>query len=96
MQFGAGILAFALAAVVLAPSASAADVSVRGRNPHVRGLDGRLVRTFDRPIFVQVDQFADFGHKQVATAPPLSIEVKGDVEIVPLANGGLRIKFIDE
>lgn len=97
MQIGARFVMLALAAVLLAPSlASAADARVGGKGPRVRGHDGRWKSAFGRPVLILDDRLADFGHPRVATAPPLLIEVKGDVEIVPLENGGVRIVFIDE
>jgi hypothetical protein len=67
-----------------------------GKGPRVMRPDGRFVSMHGRPIFIVDDDFADFGDLQTETAPPLRIEVKGDVEVVPLANGGLRIRFVDE
>ena len=129
MQIGAGFVALALAAVLLAPSASnAGDVRIGGKGPHMghdgrwtsasgrfvdpagfghprtatgmgprmRGHDGRRTSASSRPVFVLVDDLADFGHPRTATAPPLRIEVKGDVDIVPLENGGIRIQFANE
>ena len=97
MQIGAGFVALALAAVLLAPSASnAGDIRIGGKGPHVRGHDGRWTSAMGRPVIVLVDDLADFGHPRAALAPPLEIQVKGDVEIVPLENGGIRIKFVDE
>ena len=129
MQIGAGFFALALAAVFLAPSASAAgDVWVGGKGPRMghdgrwtsasgrfvdpadvghprtatgmgprmRGHDGRRTSASGRPVIVLVDDLADFGHPRTATAPPLRIEVKGDVDIVPLENGGIRIQFANE
>lgn len=95
MQIGAGILAFALAAAALAPSAYA-ETAVGGKGPHVRAPDGSWKSFSGRPVVIVDDRFADFGHKQVATAPPLQIRVVGDVEIEPLEDGGLRIRFLDE
>jgi hypothetical protein len=66
-----------------------------GMGPRMRGPDGRRISA-GRPVFVLVDDLADFGHPRTATAPPLRIEVKGDVDIVPLENGGIRIQFVDE
>jgi hypothetical protein len=97
MQIGAGFVVLALAAALLAPSvASAADARVGGKGPRVMRPDGRFVSPSGRRVFIVDDNFADFGDLQTTTAPPLRIEVKGDVEIVPLANGGVRIVFIDE
>jgi hypothetical protein len=97
MQIGAGFVVLALAAALLAPSAaSAADAWVGGKGPRVMGHDGRWSSASGQPVWILDDRLADFGHPRVATAPPLRIEVKGDVEIVPLENGGLRIVFIDE
>jgi hypothetical protein len=97
MQIGAGFVVLALAAALLAPSAaSAADARVGGKGPRVRGHDGHFRSSFGRPVVILDDRFADFGHPDVATAPPLRIEVKGDVEIVPLENGGIRIMFVEE
>jgi hypothetical protein len=97
MQIGARFVLFALAAVLLAPAlASAADARVGGKGPRVMRPDGGFVSPSGRRVFIVDDAFADFGDLRTATAPPLRIEVKGDVEIVPLANGGLRIRFVDE
>ena len=70
--------------------------TVTGMGPRMRGPDGRRISASGRPVFVLVDDLADFGHPRTATAPPLRIEVKGDVEIVPLENGGVRIMFVEE
>ena len=66
-----------------------------GMGPRMRGPDGRRILA-GRPVIVLVDDLADFGHPRTATAPPLRIEVKGDVDIVPLENGGIRFQFVDE
>ena len=85
----------------MGPRVSAPSVQVPRREPHVRGPrvmgpDGHFVSNRGRPIFIVDDDFADFGDLQTATAPPLRIEVKGDVDIVPLENGGLRIRFVEK
>jgi hypothetical protein len=97
MQSRAGFLVLVLAVAALAPSlASGADVRVGGKGPRVMRPDGRLISNAGRPVFIVDDDFADFGDLRTETAPPLRIEVKGDVEIVPLENGGLRIRFLEE
>ena len=93
----AGFVVLAFTLFALAPSwANGADVRVGGKGPRVMRPDGRSISNAGRPIFIVDDHFADFGDLQTETAPPLRIEVKGDVEIVPLENGGLRIRFIEE
>ena len=97
MQSRAGFVVLTVAAALLASSAAvAADVRVGGKGPRVMRPDGRWLSNQGRPVFIVEDDFADFGDLQTATAPPLRIEVKGDVEIVPLEDGGLRIKFLEE
>ena len=94
---GFWLLALAAASLLASASFAAGDVSVGGKGVRVRTFDGRGMRFAEgRPVFVEVDRFADFGHMNTATAPPLRIEVKGDVEIVPLPDGGLRIRFVDD
>ena len=83
------------------PSVIVPPVSVPAGKPHVKSPrvmrpDGHFASNRGRPIFIVDDDFADFGDLQTGTAPPLRIEVKGDVEIVPLEDGGLRIRFVDE
>lgn len=91
------VAALALAVAFAAPSATlAAGASVSGKGPRVRLPDGRFVSNGGRPLFIVDDGFADFGDLQTATAPPLRIEVKGDVEITPLPDGGVRIRFVED
>jgi hypothetical protein len=97
MQSRAGFVVLTLAAALLAPSAGvAAEAEVGGTGPRVMRPDGRWLSNHGRPVFLVNDDFADFGNLQTQTAPPLRIEVKGDVEIVPLDNGGVRIRFVEE
>lgn len=87
----------AIAVAFAAPGAAlAAGASVGGKGPRVRLPDGRFVSNGGRPLFIVDDGFADFGDLQTATAPPLRIEVKGDVEIVPTEDGGVRIRFLED
>src|SRR5262245_23992135 len=96
MRIRAGIAVLGLTAGVLAADVGfAADVSVGGKGPRVRLPHGRMISNEGRPLFIVDDDFADFGDLQTATAPPLRIEVKGDVELVPLEDGGLRIRFVE-
>jgi hypothetical protein len=93
---------FAVSALVLAiagiapPAASGADSEVAGKGPRIRGIDGRLIAAPVRPVFVVVDELAAFGRLPPAQAPPLRIEIQGDVEITPQPDGGLRIRFLHE
>jgi len=97
MQIGAGFVALALAAVLMAPSASnAGDIRIGGKGPRVKGHDGRNPSASGQPVVILVDDLADFGQPRTALAPPLVIQVTGDVEIVPLENGGIRIDFVEK
>ena len=81
-----------LAAACLGPApVSASDAMVGGRGVRVREFDGRMFRSPRRPVFVAVDEFAEFGDLVgVAHAPPLVIRVQGDVDIRLLSDGSLR------
>jgi hypothetical protein len=97
ITFRARLAALGLAAALTTPAAGlAADVAVGGKGPRVRLPDGRFISNHGRPIFLVDDDFADFGDLQTETAPPLRIEVKGDVEIIPLEDGGVRIRFLED
>ena len=87
-------LAVAVSAAPLA--AHAADGVVGGKGPRIRSHDGRLLAVHDRPVFVVVDAFGQFGQLPAREAPPLEIKIEGDVEITPQPDGGLRIHFLDE
>jgi len=76
-------------------AAGAADVVVGGKGPRIRAHDGRLVAAPQRPVFVVWPELAAFGRMPPDEAPPLVIEVKGDVEITPQPDGGLRIRFLE-
>ena len=93
MQLLVGLSALALT-LTLASAAIAAG-SVGGRGPVVVRPDGRGI-PMRPPVFVQVDELAAFGDKQVRTAGPLEIRIVGDVEITPTEDGGLQIRFLDE
>ena len=86
-----------VAAVAAAPlGAHAADAVVGGKGPRIRSHDGRRFVAHHRPVFVVVDSLGQFGQLPAREAPPLEIQVQGDVEITPLPDGGLRIRFLDE
>jgi len=82
----------AMAAALLAPlAASAADVRVGGKGPRVRTLDGRSISAAGRPVLIASDALCGFGQPNVPGAPPLVIQIEGDVTIVPQEDGSLRI-----
>ena len=89
-----GTLVLAVAAAPLA--AAAAEGEVGGHGPRIRAHDGRLVAAPQRPVFVVWPELAAFGRMPPEEAPPLVIEVKGDVEITPQPDGGLRIRFLED
>jgi hypothetical protein len=87
------IVSLVLTAACVAPvAASAADAVVGGKGPRIRVHDRPPVMASGRPVFVMVDELAQFGDLvDVATAPPLVIRVEGDVDIFQLPDGTLRI-----
>jgi hypothetical protein len=85
------IASLALSGVLLAPpAAGAADAVVGGKGPRVRLPHRPPVAAGGQPVFVVVDEFAAFGDLDVAEAPPLSIRVEGDVDVILLPDGSLR------
>ena len=78
------------AALLAPPAASAADATVGGKGPRVHFHHQRPVAAHGRPVFVVVDEFAQFGDLDVAHAPPLSIRVEGDVDVIVLPDGSMR------
>jgi hypothetical protein len=89
--------ACALAAALLCPSlVDAAGSGVDGKGPRVRSVHGQPIAQFDRPVFIRVGHLAEFGNWRLREAPPLVIEVEGDVVIVPLEDGSLWIVFADD
>ena len=77
-------------------AAAAADAVVGGKGPRIRAHDGRRIAAFERPVFVVFEELGQFGRLPAREAPPLVIEVEGDVEITPQPDGGVRIRFLDE
>jgi hypothetical protein len=49
-----------------------------------------------QPVFLVVDRLAAFGDLDVADAPPLSIRIEGDADIIVLPDGSVRITFSDD
>ena len=78
--------------LVATPVASAADVLVGGRGPHLRVHGHPPLRSEARPVFVVVDDFAF----DVGGAPPLAIRVEGDVDVFVLPDGSMRFELRDD
>ncbi len=83
-------LALALGCFLAVP-VSAGEGLIAGRSPRITARDGRQIAAGGRPVYVVVDQLAEFGNFDLADAPPLVIHVEGDVEIFQLPDGSVRI-----
>jgi hypothetical protein len=86
------ISSLALMAACLAPvPAAAQDASVGGRGPRVHFHGRPAVSSGGQPVFVVLDEFAEFGRlAHLDSAPPLAIRVEGDVDVIVLPDGSLR------